>query len=387
MLKIKNGRVITPSGIRAVNVYVEKGVISALTNEELPFAEEIDANGSYVSPGFIDTHVHGGMGFDFNEADENGIFKAATAHLKHGTTTLLPTVCSRPMTAIPEIAGEVKRAAARDMMPHIPGLHLEGPYLNASQSGGISPKYLKAPEKEEYVPIFEKCGDFIKKVTFAPELDGAEELFLFLKKSNIIASAGHTDATIDEIARFRDMGLDMVTHLYSSMASITRNQGYRVLGTVEAAYYFEDIYAEVIADGIHLPPRLLELIYRFKGADRICLITDAIRAALLEVNENNRAEIEQNFGMIIEDGIAKMPHRQCFAGSLATADRLIRTMRPIAGLENSVKMLTEIPATAHSIKGKGMLSEGYDADIVIFDEDINIEKIIIKNNNCVKIYN
>ena len=387
MLKIKNGRVITPSGIRAVNVYVEKGVISALTNEELPFVEEIDANGSYVSPGFIDTHVHGGMGFDFNEADENGIFKAATAHLKHGTTTLLPTVCSRPMTAIPEIAGEVKRAAARDMMPHIPGLHLEGPYLNASQSGGISPKYLKAPEKEEYVPIFEKCGDFIKKVTFAPELDGAEELFLFLKKSNIIASAGHTDATIDEIARFRDMGLDMVTHLYSSMASITRNQGYRVLGTVEAAYYFEDIYAEVIADGIHLPPRLLELIYRFKGADRICLITDAIRAALLEVNENNRAEIEQNFGMIIEDGIAKMPHRQCFAGSLATADRLIRTMRPIAGLENSVKMLTEIPATAHSIKGKGMLSEGYDADIVIFDEDVNIERIIIKNKNGVKIYN
>ena len=105
------------------------------------------------------------------------------------------------------------------------------------------------------------------------------------------------------------------------------------------------------------------------------------------MNENNRAEIEQNFGMIIEDGIAKMPHRQCFAGSLATADRLIRTMRPIAGLENSVKMLTEIPATAHSIKGKGMLSEGYDADIVIFDEDVNIERIIIKNKNGVKIYN
>ena len=387
MLKIKNGRVITPSGIRAVNVYVEKGVISALTNEDLPFAEEIDANGSYVSPGFIDTHVHGGMGFDFNEADESGIFKAANAHLKHGTTALLPTVCSRPMSAIPDIVVAIKRAAARDMMPHIPGLHLEGPYLNASQSGGINPKYLTAPKKEEYVPIFEKCGDFIKKVTFAPELDGANELFLFLKESSIVASAGHTDATIDEIARFRDMGLDMVTHLYSSMASITRNQGYRMLGTVEAAFYFEDIYAEVIADGIHLPPRLLELIYRFKGADKICLITDAIRAALLEVTEKSKTDIEQEFGMIIEDGIAKMPHRQCFAGSLATADRLIKTMRPIAGLENSVKMLTEIPAISHSLKGKGRLSEGYDADIVIFDEDISIEKIIIKNNNGVKIYN
>lgn len=386
MLKITGGRVLTDGGIVSANVYIENGRIAKIDDRDIPCDEVIDAEGCYVSPGFIDTHVHGGAGFDFNCRDEESVYSALKVHLDHGTTTILPTVCSCPMSVIPEVADTVRRVASRADVPYIPGLHLEGPYLNVSQAGGIAPQYLTSPKAEEYLPIFDKCGDYIKKVTFAPELEGAMELFLCLKNKGIVASAGHTEADLEDIARFREQGLNMVTHLYSSMSGITRRQGYRILGVIEAAYYFDDIYAEVICDGIHLPPKLLELIYRIKGSDRICLITDAIRAAELQVSEKDADYIEREFGMIIEDGIAKMPHRQCFAGSLATTDRLIRVMRPIAGLENAVKMLTKIPAVSHNLCGKGVIGEGYDADIVIFDEDINIKKIIMKKGEKAFIY-
>ena len=171
------------------------------------------------------------------------------------------------------------------------------------------------------------------------------------------------------------MGLTMFTHLYSSMSTITRRDGYRILGCVEAAYYFGDMYTEVICDGIHLPPRLLELIYRFKGADKICLITDAIRGA--EVPDELLPVLRDKYSCVIEDGIGKMPGKNCFAGSVATTDRLIREMRPIAGIVDAVKMLTKTPAVAHGLAGKGELRAGFDADIVIFDEGINIKKIII----------
>lgn len=384
MLKIANGRVIGDASVETKNVYIDNGVISAVTEEALPFDELIDAGGSYVSPGFIDTHVHGGVLCDFGDEDDESIFKILNMHFSHGTTTVLPTICSQKLTVLDSKLERIRRVSERDAVPHVPGVHLEGPYLAVAQSGGIAPECMSAPVKEEYEPLFDKYGDFITKMTFAPELEGAKELFASMKAHGILPSAGHTDATIDDIEEYHDMGLTMFTHLYSSMSTITRRDGYRILGVIESAYYYGDMYTEVICDGIHLPPKLLEMIYRLRGADKICLITDAIRGA--EVSEELLPVLREKFSCVIEDGIGKMPGKNCFAGSVATTDRLIREMRPISGLVDAVKMLSKTPAVAHGLKNKGEIKEGYDADILIFDEGINIKKIIMKKENHIKIY-
>jgi len=384
MIKITNGKVITADEIVDANVYIENGVISSVTSEDLPCDEIIDADGNYVSPGFIDTHVHGGMLCDFGDKDDESVYKILNCHFTHGTTTILPTICSRRLYTLGDQIERIRRVSGFDAVPHVPGVHLEGPYLAVSQSGGIAPECMTAPIKEEYEKLITEHGDFIAKMTFAPELEGAKELFGYLKAHCILPTVGHTDATADDIAEYRDMGLTMFTHLYSSMSTITRRDGYRILGCVEAAYCFPDMYTEVICDGIHLPPRLLEMIYRLRGADRICLITDAIRGA--EVPDELLPELREKYNCVIEDGIGKMPGKNCFAGSVATTDRLIREMRPISGLIDAVKMLTKTPAVAHGIKGKGEIKAGYDADILVFDEDINIKKIIMKKENGVSVY-
>lgn len=384
MLKISGGKVITDTSVEFTNVYIENGIIQAVTEDDLPFDELIDADGKYVSPGFIDTHVHGGGGFDFTDTDVESIQNILEIHFKHGTTTILPTLCSKRLPVLGDSIELIRKVADKDGVPHIPGVHLEGPYLAEAQSGGIAPECMTAPIESEYSRFFAKHGDFIKKVTFAPELPGAHAFFDFLKNRGIIATAGHTEADIDIIADFRKNGLNMFTHLYSSMSTITRRDGYRILGTVEAAYYFSDMYTEVIADGIHLPPRLLELIYRFRGADRICLITDAIRGA--EVPEKLLPMLRDKYNCIIEDGIGKMPGKNCFAGSIATTDRLVREMRPIAGIVDTVKMLTKTPAVSHGLTGKGEIHRGFDADLLIFDENINIQKIIMRKQNNTVIY-
>jgi len=384
MLKITNGKVITAEKIVSADVYVEGGVIVAVTSEALPFDEVIDAEGNYISPGFIDTHVHGGVLCDFGDEDDESIFKIMNAHFKHGTTTIMPTICSRKLPTLDSRMERIKRVSARDAVPHVPGVHLEGPYLAVAQSGGIDPECMSAPVKEEYEPFFDKYGDFIAKMTFAPELEGAVELFESMKAHGILPTVGHTDATVEEIEKYHDMGLTMFTHLYSSMSTITRRDGYRILGVIESAYYYGDMYTEVICDGIHLPPKLLEMIYRLRGSDKICLITDAIRGA--EVPDELLPVLREKYNCVIEDGIGKMPGKNCFAGSVATTDRLIREMRPISGLTEAVKMLTKTPAIAHGLKGKGEIKVGYDADIVIFDEGINVKKIIMKNGDGVRVY-
>ena len=180
----------------------------------------------------------------------------------------------------------------------------------------------------------------------------------------------------------------MVTHLYSCTSTITRHGGFRHLGVIESAYLLDDVYVEAIADGCHLPPELLRYIVKFKGIDRVALVTDAMRGAGgRDGEETVLGNKDSGLRCIIEDGVAKMPDRTCFAGSVATTDRLVRTMRDKAGcsIVDAVKMMTKIPCKAWGVENKGEIEVGYDADLLIFDENINVEKIIVKSGDNVKI--
>ena len=377
--KIKSGRLITTLGIVEKNLYIKDGKILDITENELAFEEEIDAEGNYVSPGFIDIHVHGGAGYEFVDGTFKAIKEAANIHAQHGTTTIYPTISAYDNEKTSKALDVLKKYKdSSDVIPHIYGAHLEGPYFSPKQSGAQDPKFIRTPNKTEYEKLHNEYSDVIARWSYAPELDGADEFLQFLNENCIVASAGHTDAEYKDIKKAYENGMKLITHLYSCTSTIIRKSGFRILGVIETAYLYDDIDVETIADGCHLPPELLKLIYKLKGEEHMCLVTDAIRHGGMTNIENETSE-NGNMPYIIEDGVAKLADRSAFAGSIATTDVLVRTCVKKAGipLESAVKMITEVPARIMKLQTKGKLEIGYDADIVIFDDDVNIKKMLV----------
>ena len=377
--KIAGGTLVSGGNCYKADLYFSGNKITAIGGDHA-FDELIDATGLYVSPGFIDTHLHGGGGADFLDGGKEPILTAAHTHLAHGTTSLLPTTLACSNETLVTFLKDLKEIMENgEAGANIIGAHLEGPYFALSQSGAQNPDYIIAPNKKEYQPIIKEYGSIIKKWSFAPELSGAKEFCKALVKANIVPSIGHSEATFDDVKAVYEAGLRHVTHLYSSMSTITRKNGERILGVIESAYYFDDIDAEVIADGKHLPPPLLSIIIKSKTPDNVCLVTDAMRAAGTDLKESFLGRKGEETPCIIEDGIAKLYDRTSFAGSVATADRLVRTLVKEVGIDIAlaVKMITETPARILKLEQKGKLKEGFDADIVIFDNNINIKAVIV----------
>ncbi len=378
--KIKNGRLILPDRVETeACLYYEYDRITAVTQEPLAFDEEIDAAGQYVSPGFIDLHVHGGGGDDCMDGGTAPILGTAAMHLKHGTTALLPTTLACSTGVLLEFLEDLKTVmTAGQSESRILGAHLEGPYFSLAQCGAQNPDYIKAPDPAEYEMLIRQYGSIIRRWSFAPELAGSTEFCRRLTESQILPSVAHSDAVLEDVQRVYDEGCRMVTHLYSGMSTITRRGGFRYLGVVEAAYLLEDITAEIIADGCHLPPPLLKLIVKHLGTAHICLVTDAMRGAGMPEGPSMLGRKGESVPCIIEEGVAKMTDRSGFAGSVATADRLVRTMVQKAGLSvpEAVQMMTVNPARVLGRKDLGVLGKGCLADIVMFDDDITISHVI-----------
>ena len=376
--KISGGKLILPEGIvENKSVYYENGTIIAVTDKELPFDCEKKANGNYVSPGFIDLHVHGGGGYEFVDATEEAVIKACEMHFKHGTTTIYPTFSSYSDQTVMNSAKVVREVKEKGLVKcDIAGIHLEGPYFSPKQTGAQKSDQLRTPKKEEFGPILEEYSDIIKRWSYAPEVDVDLEFIKSLNDYNIKPSAAHTDAEYSHMMDAFNNGLDLITHLYSCTSTITRKSGFRILGVIETAFLVDDIAVETIADGCHLPPALLKMIYKIKGPDKICLVTDSIRPGGL-ADSANPADLETE-DYVIEDGVAKLKDKAAFAGSIATADVLVRTCVKKAGipLTDAVKMITQTPATIMNLDKKGKIMYGYDAEFVIFDEDINVVEVI-----------
>jgi N-acetylglucosamine-6-phosphate deacetylase len=260
------------------------------------------------------------------------------------------------------------------------GMHLEGPYFAMAQRGAQDPRYIRNPDPQEYEAIVSQFST-IRRWSAAPELTGAIAFGKYMKSHGVLPAVAHTDAIYEDVLAAFENGFTLATHLYSGMSGVTRRNAFRYAGVIESAFIIDEMDVEIIADGVHLPPPLLQLVYKIKGADRTALITDAMRAAGMPPGESMLGSLHNGLPVIVEDGVAKLPDRSSFAGSVATADRLVRTMIHLAGvpLQDAIKMISSTPARILGISDrKGSLLAGKDADIVIFDENITIEATVIE---------
>lgn len=376
--KITGAILVMDEIVRDSALYLKDGKILAVTREELPYDRLLDAQGCYLSPGFIDIHTHGAGGHDFMDGGVEPILEGCRMHLRHGTTSILPTTLASAIPALKRSILDIGAAMeAKGDYPHIIGAHLEGPYFSQNQSGAQDPRYIKPPEPKEYEEILEMGEGIVKRWSFAPELPGADVFCDTLIKGNVIPSIAHSDAVYADVKAVYDTGCRLVTHLYSGMSTITRKRGFRSLGVVESAFLLDDIIVETIADGMHLPPELLMMIYKIKGPDRICLVTDSMRGAGMPDGPSILGRKEDGMDCVIEKGVAFLPDHSAFAGSVATTDRLVRTfVKAGVGLCDAVKMASTTPAKVLGLQ-KGRIEPGYDADLVLFDEDINVKGVIL----------
>ncbi len=385
---IKNAKIVDQGLISEGSILIENGKVNKVGFFEEEKADKVfDANGLYASAGFVDSHTHGAGGFDFMDGTPEAYVTACRTHLTHGTTTILPTTLA---ASTPEIIRSIKAyQEAKDEIAktqYVPGLHLEGPYFAMNQKGGQDPRYIKDPDVEEYKNIVEIAKGDIRRWSIAPERQGAMEMGDYLVANGIIPTIAHTDATYDVVVEGLKHGYHHVTHLYSCTSTITRKSGFRILGVTEAAYCLDALTAELIADGCHLPPELIKMIVKNKGVDKLSLITDSLRVAGLNVKTCRIGSGDDGRDCIIEDGVVKLPDRSAFAGSMATTDRLVRTVWKKAGirLEDVIRMMCENPAKQMKCSDrKGTLEIGKDGDVVIFDDDVNVKAVFYMGDKVV----
>ena len=385
-IKIYNGKIITPERIIDNGTIVITGNnITAVAGSDIDVADalEINAGGNYISPGFIDIHVHGGGGYDFMDGSEEAFLKIAETHACFGTTSLLPTTLTSEKEGLLQTLDLYEQANKKNTKgAQFLGMHLEGPYFAVNQRGAQNARYIRDPDPKEYKEILEHSSS-IKRWSAAPELKGAIDFGKYITSKGILAAVAHTDAIYEEVLEAFENGYTLATHFYSAMSGVTRRNAFRFAGVIESAYLLDGMDVEIIADGVHLPEALLKLVYKIKGPDRTALITDAMRAAGMPEGESVLGNLKNGLKVIVEDGVAKLPDRSSFAGSVATADRLVRTMINMAGvpLTEAVRMISKTPARIMKVDDKkGSLQEGKDADILIFDKDINIKMTMVNGN-------
>lgn len=377
LTQIINGQILTPQGwLKNGSVLISDGKILEITNCDLSIigASIIDAKGMYIVPGFVSMHSHGGGGHDFTECTPEAFKAAANAHLKHGSTSIFPTLSSTTFDNLHQAAAICEQIMQEDADTTIMGLHIEGPYLSERMAGMQWKEYLKNPNPDEYKPLVESTH-CIKRWDISPELPGAHDFARYLTSKGILAAITHTEAEYKEIKEAFAVGFTHAAHFYNAMPGFHKRREYKYEGTVESVYLMDDMSVEIIADGVHLPATILKLVYKLKGVEKTCLVTDSLKYAGYD------GELIADPNYVIEDGVCKLADHQTIAGSISTADVLVRTMVEKAGvpLEDAVRMASETPARIIGVADrKGTLERGKDADIVVLDKDVNVRCVFSK---------
>ena len=329
----------------------------------------VDAQGKWVSPGLIDIHVHGACGLDMMDCTTDAIHSLGHYYAAHGVTSYLPTTWSATpglmMKAIDNIANCPQ---PEDGARHL-GVHVEGPYLNVEYRGAQLKDLIRKPDPIEYKKWLD--SGIVKLITIAPEIEGALEFIDLAVKQGVEFSIGHSGASYEQVIRAADHGVKQATHLFNGMLGLH----HRNPGTAGAILIDDRIFAQIIADGVHVHPAMIKLAVRAKGVHRIILITDSIRGTGFP--DGDYDYYGQKF--TVTDGIARTPEGG-LSGSTLTLDRALRNMIKFTGMSLSevLPMATSVPAEAMGWGGQlGVLKPGADADVIMLNDDLIVEKVFV----------
>jgi len=362
-----NARFIQPDGIHdGLEMIVADGKIEEI--RERSDVEGIDLSGNYLAPGFIDLHLHGALGRDTMEASAEAFQTICDYHATGGTTSLLLTTVTAPIPKIIEVLQAVRDIASEE--ERIAGVHVEGPFISHARRGAQRSEFIRDPDRESVDRLLE-FADVIKRVTLAPELPGALALIDNLYKRGIAISGGHSDASDTEARAGFDHGMRHVTHTFNGMSSARRNGVYREAGLLEFALSEPGIMCELIADGHHVAPTLMKLLYRAKGPGGICLVTDATAGAGWD--EGAKFSLS-GLDCVVSGGVCLLADRSALAGS---ASRMIDLVRVLVSevkipLHEAIAMASTNPARALGCQTKGKLEAGADADFVVLSPGLEL---------------
>ncbi len=377
---IKNGRVVTPSGIIKTNILAQNGKITDVSDTVPEDTQIIDAKGMLVTPGFVETHVHGGGGADFSDATVDSFKTVISTHLAHGVTSICPTTMSCSKQQLFDIFKAYRETEKTELGKLMHGLHLEGPFLSLEMCGAQRADVVRNPEVREVDEIFDTGADIIRRMTCAPEISGMKYLSKKAIENNVLLSVGHSSATAKEAIAALDIGFSHVTHMYSATTTVRKINQRVCAGINEAAYLYDDYRIELIGDGRHVAKETMQMAIKIKGAKNINLTSDAMRAAGQDgVTESYLGDICPENRVIIEDDVAKLPDRSFYAGSIATADKMFKNavLEYEIPIETAVTMLSKTPAELIGAKSKGSIEVGKDCDILIWNDDFTLNKIIV----------
>jgi N-acetylglucosamine-6-phosphate deacetylase len=378
---LQNARLIFPDRLARGSVRVREGKIAALLANDAgpePSEEVRDLRGQFLAPGLIDMHIHGALRRDTMEGSAEAFATICQYHARGGTTALALTTVTATTEGILGVLEAVKTFRATPVAggAQVLGVHVEGPYFSKEKPGAHRLDLIRAPQRAEW-ERFLAHRDLITQITVAPEVPGALALIEAFASAGLRVSGGHSDAWDEEAAAGFAHGMRQATHTFNCMSSARRRGPYRVAGLLEFALSEPEILCEVIADGRHVSPTLLRMLYQAKGPDGIVLITDASAGAgLAEETPFALGEIE----CIVRDEVGLTADGQALAGSTATMIRVVRGMVEFGGvpLVEAVRMATLNPARALRIEErKGTLAVGADADLVVFSDDFAVRQTFI----------
>lgn len=365
-LQLRDATILDAAGERVVpRLSVENGRLSF--GESAPDARVIDASDLLVTPGFIDVHTHGGGGYDLHTTDPSNIQRYSEWAPGTGVTSFLlgvvGTVGGPPLREL-QTAAEAIYEHKRGARPI--GIHLEGPYINVARRGAHDPSWLRVPNVQEIKEVLAAADSNIRIITIAPELEGASEAIEYLVSAGVNVSIGHTDCGYDTALRAIQLGARHITHCFNAMPPLL----HRAPGPLGAIIEHPQVRGELIADGVHVQKPAVRALVRALGAERTVVITDALSGA---------GAVDGTFTFNqqpahIEGGVARLADGT-ITGSVLTMDQALRNVIDMAGTsrQDAVRMLTLNPAQAAGVGDhKGLIEEGYDADLCLLDTDLNL---------------
>ncbi|MBQ7206872.1 MAG: N-acetylglucosamine-6-phosphate deacetylase [Lentisphaeria bacterium] len=376
-LLIENARIISPGVDRPGSVLIAGGKIEAVLNQNAALprdAETVDAAGGMLLPGFIDVHCHGKAGADFSDPEPGSLEKVAKAKVAEGVTSVFATTLTLPESDLASTCAQAKEYARHRTGAKVPGIHLEGPFINPKCLGAQNPDFVREPDAS----LVGRLNAIypVKRISYAPECGNGPEFAAQMIAAGIVPSGAHTAAKFQEFKAAYDRGLRHMTHFCNQMTPLH----HRDIGMVGAGLLLSDTVTELICDLIHVSAPMVKLIFQVKDCDHVMLISDAMRAAGMPDGSYTLGGLP----VTVQNGAARLSSNGALAGSTLAICDALKNVASVTGLPLSelVKTTSFNAAREHKLEGLGKIEPGYTADLVLLSDEFKVRQVFIDGTRC-----